>query len=406
MSYASDKLYNGYLRKHMPRIETIEAKRETYGNYNAMVLLLDCLRRREDWPEEFITALEECEHWQIAAEIRAEYDALRSINTPSHAPPPAPPAANVVTAHVHPAPSPVQEVQSATPVTQPIQETEKPAPQSTPALAAAPVIELTTPPEQPKEVVVPPVTPPPSPDLVRASANPSPPMEQVNIISHQEPEENLEPEPLQAQDVPQEEVHVHQAAEELLSTKSAEFQVEPCEIDDPTLMASNLNTIVNENTPIIDTVIKPIGAEPEPVSAVVEDNTNTVEEDALTQAIWTILSVSPVTTLDDVILTPEKPPVQETSPAGEKAPFVFSVLEKNPEPQNEQVVETSQNIEVPPSPSAELENGRISAPRGSVSEDDDICFSKPGVLMSVAPQIKTTQLSVFQALHTLETPVA
>lgn len=41
-----------------------------------MVLLLDCLKRRENWPEEFITALEACSHTTIAAEIRREYDAL------------------------------------------------------------------------------------------------------------------------------------------------------------------------------------------------------------------------------------------------------------------------------------------------------------------------------------------
>lgn len=42
-----------------------------------MVLLLDCLKRRENWPEEFITALEECHHRTIAADIRREYDALK-----------------------------------------------------------------------------------------------------------------------------------------------------------------------------------------------------------------------------------------------------------------------------------------------------------------------------------------
>lgn len=42
-----------------------------------MVLLLDCLKRRENWPEEFITALEECNHSTIAAEIRNEYNALK-----------------------------------------------------------------------------------------------------------------------------------------------------------------------------------------------------------------------------------------------------------------------------------------------------------------------------------------
>ncbi|KAA8579257.1 hypothetical protein FQN60_007198 [Etheostoma spectabile] len=78
MSFASDKLYNGYLRRNMPTIvtkvkptqimlhlpcltahdrESIEAKRETYGNYDSMVVLLDCLKRRENWPEQFQSQL-------------------------------------------------------------------------------------------------------------------------------------------------------------------------------------------------------------------------------------------------------------------------------------------------------------------------------------------------------------
>jgi len=48
-----------------------------------MVLLLDCLRRRERWPEQFINALEACEHTTLAAEIRAEYDSLRGVNSKS-----------------------------------------------------------------------------------------------------------------------------------------------------------------------------------------------------------------------------------------------------------------------------------------------------------------------------------
>lgn len=42
-----------------------------------MGLLLDCLKRRENWPEQFIAALEACDHPTLAAELRAAYDALR-----------------------------------------------------------------------------------------------------------------------------------------------------------------------------------------------------------------------------------------------------------------------------------------------------------------------------------------
>ena len=48
-----------------------------------MVVLLDCLKRRENWPEQFIAALEACEHSTLAAEIRAEYNALRVIHSKS-----------------------------------------------------------------------------------------------------------------------------------------------------------------------------------------------------------------------------------------------------------------------------------------------------------------------------------
>lgn len=51
-----------------------------------MVLLLDCLKRRENWPEEFISALEQCGHQTIADGIRKEYDSLRCINSKSARP--------------------------------------------------------------------------------------------------------------------------------------------------------------------------------------------------------------------------------------------------------------------------------------------------------------------------------
>lgn len=132
MTFASEQLYKGYLRRNMPTIvtkvkvrevvphlpcltdhdrvgtppappgsliiergtswsdsrscvspaaapqENIEAKRETYGNYDSMVLLLDCLKRRDNWPEQFIAALEACDHLALAQEVQREYDALRA----------------------------------------------------------------------------------------------------------------------------------------------------------------------------------------------------------------------------------------------------------------------------------------------------------------------------------------
>lgn len=72
--------------------EEIEAKRETSGNFTAMQTLLDNLRRRENWPNEFITALQNCEHTELAAEMKTAYDMVRGItnNAASAAPVPRP----------------------------------------------------------------------------------------------------------------------------------------------------------------------------------------------------------------------------------------------------------------------------------------------------------------------------
>ncbi|XP_028834755.1 mitochondrial antiviral-signaling protein [Denticeps clupeoides] len=129
MPYASDKLYNDFVRPRMSELaskvkvreilphlpcltqsdrEEVEAKREMTGNYNAMQLLLDCLRRRERWPEQFIKALEECEQDTLAQLMYESYNTLTGHTNPL--PPAAAPAAAIATtatvtmAHVHPPP--------------------------------------------------------------------------------------------------------------------------------------------------------------------------------------------------------------------------------------------------------------------------------------------------------------
>uniref|UniRef100_H2MVF0 Mitochondrial antiviral-signaling protein n=1 Tax=Oryzias latipes TaxID=8090 RepID=H2MVF0_ORYLA len=122
MSFASDRLYNTYIRRNLPTIattvkvrevivhlpcltshdrENIEAKRDNNGNHDAMVLLMECLKRRENWPEQLIQALEACEHVSLAAEVRAAYGALTGVNYSSAVCPPT----TVVRAHVHPVPA-------------------------------------------------------------------------------------------------------------------------------------------------------------------------------------------------------------------------------------------------------------------------------------------------------------
>uniref|UniRef100_A0AAY4ETQ4 Mitochondrial antiviral-signaling protein n=1 Tax=Denticeps clupeoides TaxID=299321 RepID=A0AAY4ETQ4_9TELE len=140
MPYASDKLYNDFVRPRMSELaskvkvreilphlpcltqsdrEEVEAKREMTGNYNAMQLLLDCLRRRERWPEQFIKALEECEQDTLAQLMYESYNTLTGHTSnvcmfhsdlTDPLPPAAAPAAAIATtatvtmAHVHPPP--------------------------------------------------------------------------------------------------------------------------------------------------------------------------------------------------------------------------------------------------------------------------------------------------------------
>ncbi|KAG7266146.1 hypothetical protein CRUP_016394 [Coryphaenoides rupestris] len=179
MSSAEEKLYNGYLRTNMAAIATqvkareivphlpcltlsdreeIEAKRENNGNFNAMQLLLDCLCRWERWPEQFIAALEACEHVAMSATVRDEYDRLRRLCAPAASCPPS----TVVKATVH-SPPPVSPSAPPPPG----------APQSSGAETSVPDAQN-------------PPTPPPSPEVT----HPSPPAEAPRPL--QEPEENSE----------------------------------------------------------------------------------------------------------------------------------------------------------------------------------------------------------------------
>uniref|UniRef100_A0A8C6LK52 Mitochondrial antiviral-signaling protein n=1 Tax=Nothobranchius furzeri TaxID=105023 RepID=A0A8C6LK52_NOTFU len=187
MSYASDRLWDGYVRRNMGIIvskvkptqiipylpcltlhdrENIEAKRDFSGHYEAMKLLLDCLRRRENWPEQFIAALEECEHKELASEVRKEYNTLMGVNNPN----PSSTPTTLIRAHVHPAPA----AAVAPPVVPPPANPE-PAPLAPPTHQQAGQAEALSPPEPVPElsqstlnqVPLPPSTPPPSPEAPR-----------------------------------------------------------------------------------------------------------------------------------------------------------------------------------------------------------------------------------------------
>ncbi|TSW48770.1 Pantothenate kinase 3 [Bagarius yarrelli] len=115
MAFAADKLFNEVIRKEMAVLaskvkvrdivaylpcltitdrEEIEAKREIAGNYCAIMVLLDNLRRRENWPEQFITALQQIEQPELSSLISDAYNRIRGIHAaPPPAPAPAPAAA-------------------------------------------------------------------------------------------------------------------------------------------------------------------------------------------------------------------------------------------------------------------------------------------------------------------------
>ncbi|KAG7334181.1 hypothetical protein KOW79_002588 [Hemibagrus wyckioides] len=199
MAYACDKLYNEVIRKmmaelatnvkvreiivHLPCLtisdrEEIDAKRETSGNYNAMVLLLDSLRRRENWPDQFILALKNCEQWTLADVISKAYDSIRGIHTTdtfdasvSPAAPPAPAPAPAAAAPI-PAPSQVQASEKVTTVTihkvpnstppllTPTVETEAPASVSAPDAQVHTPSASAHPAEPPLSVLAPDARPP------------------------------------------------------------------------------------------------------------------------------------------------------------------------------------------------------------------------------------------------------
>ncbi|XP_051237705.1 mitochondrial antiviral-signaling protein [Dicentrarchus labrax] len=395
MSYASDKLYKGYLRRNMPAIvsqvkvreivthlpcltdhdrETIEAKRETCGNYDSMVLLLDCLKRRESWPEQFIKALEELEFKTMASEIRAEYNALKGTNNSN----PSSPLTTVIRAHVHPAPSasqlsipesggnsqvavapPAEASASPEPAAQPSPPVEIPVqPQAPPAAqvpeAVAPPELVAEPPQSAQIEAAPaPSTPPPSPETPRTPPTATPPP-QREIQSHQEPVENSESD---IQDIFGENGAIPDqviAGDGEVSISSVDTPppprtVEPCETDTPSHPDPLQTTTTTEAGP-------PRSPSPTQMDSDVTDGS------------------------DFPTMTPEKPPVQDTTPPVDIKP---ATPEETSEPPVTQVLESSPQTETAATTSPILPAAEMDA---SLLDDSHVCLSKPGVLISIQPQ--------------------
>ncbi|KAK1894728.1 Mitochondrial antiviral-signaling protein [Dissostichus eleginoides] len=340
MSFASDKLYNGYLRRNMPTIvsrvkvrevmihlpcltshdrENIEAKREVCGNYDGMVLLLDCLKRRENWPEQFIEALEACEQPILAAGIRTEYDTLRGTNNSN----PSSPPTTVVRAHVHPAPSashlsttessansqaaaalPAEAPAPAEPLAQASPSLEIPVQPQAPPSAEAKVPEVVSPPQPTQgEVEPPPSTPPPSPETPNTQAITAPPP-QTESDSHQEPVENCESD---IEDVSGDDA----AMPNQVNAGNSEVLIDPVAPPQPPPPAEELET----ETPSIQDPI--------------ETTTTTSTEISPPQSPSPSQMYSDVTDGSSFLtLTPEKPPVQDTTPPADMKPAPVLCLKR------------------------------------------------------------------------------
>uniref|UniRef100_A0A3Q2NZQ0 Mitochondrial antiviral signaling protein n=1 Tax=Fundulus heteroclitus TaxID=8078 RepID=A0A3Q2NZQ0_FUNHE len=357
--------------------ENIEAKRETSGNYDGMVLLLDCLKRRENWPEQFIQALQACEHTTLAAEIRQEYDSLRGVNNSSPASAPAAPAA-VVRAHVHPPPAAshlpgstagvVGQAAAAQPTEPPPAPREPaaqaPPPVQTPAqqqvlqIAAAQASEAVSPPEpvpQPPllaqdDVPLLPSTPPPSPEIQRAQAAETPPP-QGEDTPHQEPEENSESDTRDASGetslVPEKMSPGKPEAAVSVATSPQPQQVVPHSDTDTLLRTDPLQTAVaTDDAPQQSPSLTPMSSD-------VSDGSSFLT------------------------LTPEKHPVQDTTPPVHKVAAAVLQPEKSPEASAAPIVKSRTQPEAAGSTSPEscTEDGDDNAP----------CMSKPGQLISIQP---------------------
>ncbi|XP_054469880.1 mitochondrial antiviral-signaling protein isoform X2 [Anoplopoma fimbria] len=373
MTFASEKLYNGYLRRSMPTIvtkvkvreiiihlpcltahdrENIEAKRETNGNFDSMVLLLDCLKRRENWPEQFIEALEACEHTTLAAEIRAEYDTLKGTNNSN----PNSPPTTVIRAHVHPAPS-------ASPLSVPESHANGPAAAAPLAEASAPpdpAAQASPPPETPVQPQAPEAVPPPEPvpepplsgqvevEEARPSTPPKSPQREINI--QQEPEENSESD-IQVISgdngvIPdQESVENSEVSIDHEDAPQPPRPVEQCETDTPTRPDPLQTTTTTTTTAEIDSDVTDGSSFP--------------------------------------AMTPEKPPVQDTTPLVDLKPAAVLQPEETSEPPATRVVESS-----PPTDSTATTYPlpAVAAIDFSLCDDSDVCLSKPGQLVSIYPQ--------------------
>ncbi|XP_064784875.1 mitochondrial antiviral-signaling protein isoform X1 [Oncorhynchus masou masou] len=333
--------------------EEIQAKKDFSGNYAAMQLLLDYVQKRMNWPEELMSALELLEHQDLADELRAEWNKHNQNN-------PYPPSAVATTAartHVHPIPSTSSEGspcslvlpgQPAPPEVAAPPEASLP-PEVAPEVLPRPVVaaQPEAPPSSvpkapmagsssehaPKAAVSPEIASEAAPSPVAApqaepqAAPPSPvSVEEPTVIS--EPPASSQPGPIETVTL-----------EDDLCHSDAPTQIALSETT-PTLSGSHLIPVVSEITPTL------------PVSHLALSQTESTPTPAALAAFQ----------------SPERRPVQDTSPHTVKVPTFHQEAVENSDPT--QVTEDVQHTE--PSQSQHF----------ATAPADDVNFSKPEVLRS------------------------
>uniref|UniRef100_A0A3Q1F9A9 Polycystic kidney disease protein 1-like 3 n=1 Tax=Acanthochromis polyacanthus TaxID=80966 RepID=A0A3Q1F9A9_9TELE len=385
MSFVDDKLYNGYLRRNMPTIVSkvkvreimvhlpcltshdrnisIGVQRKISSNHHSCVLMLHCVIN-----ELVIQGFIEHQLCVIRADVNPNAVCFALDSNPSS------PPTNVVRAHVHPPPSdsrlPVPETDAApaasavveAPPSPPEPAVQAPPPLETPqqlqvaqtpaaAAAAAKVVpQAVSPPEpvaeppQPTqtEVQPPPSTPPPSPVIPHTQVT-TPPLQQRDVNSHQEPEENSE------SDIPDQVSSGN--GEVAVDSTITPNRVVQNEADTPSHQDQLQTAAATEETP---------PRSPSPAQ---------IDSDGSSF----------------LTLTPEKPPVQDTTPPVNVIPATVLQPEETSEPAATQVVEKSPQTET----AAPTSPDRVAAAGGvdiSLNGDNSVCLSKPGQLVSVQPE--------------------
>lgn len=368
MTYASDRLYNEVIRKklavyasrikvkeilpHLPCLtltdkEDVETKKDNAGNYQAVQMLMDNLRRRENWPDEFIEALRMCEHNTLADELSVEYDRIRGRT-------------NSAAATVAPQSPPVQAPASdstAAATAKVTTVTVHKVPVNTPPGLTPPLVDA------PAQTVAPSNTAPQVPSLQVQETQP----EKVNIsapAASPEPSEIAPPAMVSSQAHPPTDI------------SPSEVTSDGQENESQTHSGATGNQIPIINTPDVQTTISLTedSAQASPLSTFQSQITNP----DYTQSSQTLeISKVPLAVEE----TSDSLPVQETTPPLNKEPKECSNRTAN------EIAQRTNTAELP-STSQITSNRTVpatsSSHAGSINEE---YFSKPGILQVQPPSV-------------------